>query len=290
MRIKKTVYPHDFTYARENGELDKYNESVNINRQCAEAIYEAINKSNYATNHYNLREAAQNVIETYGIKRVTWLLATTVNLSHNDGRYSTTNKNWAKGFDTLNERSFNVRSHPCLVDGIINHTREICAEQEQARAAKRQAKPSLIGQVKSLSAAQKKPGSEALTAETRERLEKAVEFIVKTCAEKTHSGTYLINANDIPSGLLTPELFAEHQNLICDMMMKYESVALAEIDFDAIDATMHLDFCPNYEPTPEEMDEYPDNRVMRDPLTKTADNPERNQTADKPKKRDGLEV
>lgn len=146
MRIKKNVYTQPPEVARKNGELNRYHESNKLNQQCTAAIHKAITESNYAPDHYDLKSATRKVIDEYGFKRVTWVLANTIQRSYNDGRYSRSNKEWAKGFDIPAEpgRDYAVRSHPCLVDGFIDAARIMLQEREKsaalARAAKREAK------------------------------------------------------------------------------------------------------------------------------------------------------
>lgn len=130
MRIKKTVYTKSFEDAVAANEADRWRESDKLNAECCEAINTAINVSRFDTNHYNLKNAAQDVIHRYGDKRVLWVLAATVQLSFNDGRYSRANKEWAEGFTIPlhNKRHPTVPSHPCLVDGFIDRAKEVSAE------------------------------------------------------------------------------------------------------------------------------------------------------------------
>jgi|GEM_PF-1348289 len=134
MAIKKTVYPHSVDYARENGELDAYRESNEINRDCAASIDKAINESNYEPFHYDLKTAMQNMVKTYGEKRVAWVMAAMVQLHDYDGRYSPTNKRWAQGFSIPREQHYGdskpripyygTNAHPTVVDSFINRLRE----------------------------------------------------------------------------------------------------------------------------------------------------------------------
>jgi hypothetical protein len=147
MRIKKTVYTQSIDTAREKNELDRYHESRLINADCAEAIYKSIADSNYAPNHYDLESAVRKVIEQYGEKRVAWVTANTIQFAVTDGRYSITNKEWAKTFEIprVQRESYLIRSHPCLVDGFADGVRKICSELKRtaalARAEKRAAAP-----------------------------------------------------------------------------------------------------------------------------------------------------
>lgn len=121
MRIKKKVCTLSFAEARDSGRLDEFNESRKLNIACAEAISKAITDSNYEPNHYDLETAAKTVIDTYGAARVNCVLASTV--SESDGRYSRSNKEWANKVPVPPKRDTYLNSHPCLVDGIIDHAR-----------------------------------------------------------------------------------------------------------------------------------------------------------------------
>lgn len=142
MKIKKTVYKKSFEEAKTNGELDRYHESYKLNEDCCASIARAINDSNYEPNHYDLKHAAERVLHTYGNKRVLWVLAATVQQNLHDGRYSSTNKDWASTFHIpmLGGRYPTVNSHPVLVNSYIGYVKDIIAEQQQAIAVKRATK------------------------------------------------------------------------------------------------------------------------------------------------------
>ena len=91
---KAAIYPHSAAYAKEHGELEQYRASNRANLQCKEAIEAAVRE--HFDGMYLSRDAARDVIETYGIDRVMFVLANTVQLQDWDGRYSLRNKEWAK--------------------------------------------------------------------------------------------------------------------------------------------------------------------------------------------------
>ncbi len=70
----------------------------------------------------------EDIIREHGIERVLYVLANTIQQKYWDGRFSSDNKKWAKGYeipeDTLN-RCFVVESHPAVVDGFINRIRKM---------------------------------------------------------------------------------------------------------------------------------------------------------------------
>jgi hypothetical protein len=93
---------------------------------------------------------------------------------------------------------------------------------------------------------------DAIQNDAAAKLEKAAAYIVKKCADETASGTYFVHSDDIPDDILTPELFTAHINRIAEMMKAHESVAEADVEDGTISVVMYLDYCPNYEPAPEE--------------------------------------
>ena len=134
-----SVYPYSPDHARQNDELELFHESRKLNQECAQAIDADIKDSNYELYRYDLKTAAKTVMDGYGVDRVAWVLANTIQKQHYDGRYSTANKAWATEFDIPREASsFFSNAHPTLIDGFASHVR---AEIE-AR------KPSLMGQLK----------------------------------------------------------------------------------------------------------------------------------------------
>ena len=92
---------------------------------------------------YLSHDAAKGVIETYGMERVSLVLANTVQLQDWDGRYSRRNKEWAKSIP--NETPETVRcgyalsSHPAVLDGFIDLVRE---EQQHSRTQGEKTQPS----------------------------------------------------------------------------------------------------------------------------------------------------
>ena len=120
---KAPIYPYDARYAAERGEQEQYQSSKRANLQCKEAIEAAV-KENFDGRHLNLC-AAKGVIQSYGMDRVSMILASTVQRQDWDGRYSPSNKDWAKtvpfASPNLDELSLNV--HPTVLKGFISLVR-----------------------------------------------------------------------------------------------------------------------------------------------------------------------
>ena len=146
------VYREPASYARENGELSPYRVSLRENIACKQAIEESIRK-HFDGMHLD-PEAVKEILEKYGRSRTLFVLAVTVNEKDYDGRFSRSNKEWAKSFNIPEDRDstfgnnrlpYVVNSHPAILDGFIAETR-----RELAR------KPSVLGKLAENTAAIKK--------------------------------------------------------------------------------------------------------------------------------------
>lgn len=127
MQEHKELYRQSMEEARVAGEIQLWRAGYEENQACARAIEKAISER-YKNNHLSA-DIARKVIEEYGYDRVNWVLANTVREGMHDGRYSPENKKWAQRFHIPTESEhrncyFAVRSHPCLVDGVIDQARK----------------------------------------------------------------------------------------------------------------------------------------------------------------------
>lgn len=134
------LYPHPASYARERRELEQYRASNRANVACKEAIEAAI-REHFDGMHLS-HDAAKGVINAYGMERVAFVLANTVQLQEWDGRYSRRNKEWASTIpnyhsDTI-RRNYALTSHPAVLDGFIDIVR---AEQQRGRTQEEKALP-----------------------------------------------------------------------------------------------------------------------------------------------------
>ena len=129
------VYYESFAYAAENGEVDLYRISRQLNEDCRNAIEEAI-ADNFDGMHL-ADDATKSVVEQFGMERMGYILAYTLNYNNHDGRYSHSNKEWAdttcKGERGNNIRTdWIVRSHPAVLNGFVDmYRKELAVEQQQ---------------------------------------------------------------------------------------------------------------------------------------------------------------
>ena len=142
--INKTpIYYETAAYARENGELELFRLSHRANIACKNDIQDAISR------HFDGmrldKETAKEVLDQYGAERVSIVLAATVQYKSWDGRFSSSNKDWAfsvslpqglldGGMDR--RHAYAVSSHPAILDGFIWQVRKEIREREhpQTRA------------------------------------------------------------------------------------------------------------------------------------------------------------
>lgn len=123
------LYLGSASEAKRYNELNLWRESHKENIACKQAIESAI-RTGFDGMHLN-DDCAQSVIDQYGFKRVGWVLSNTIQRKDYDGRFSMSNKAWAKQtFITPDNHAldFVVESHPAVLDGFINEFRKAQAE------------------------------------------------------------------------------------------------------------------------------------------------------------------
>lgn len=135
------VYYESFRYAAENGEVDLYRTSRKLNEDCRNAIEEAIRGS--FDGMYLTDDATKSVVDRFGMERMGYILAYTLNYNNYDGRYSRSNKEWAVA-TCAGERGNNirtdwlVRSHPAVLNGFVDmYRKELAAEQQRESEPKK---------------------------------------------------------------------------------------------------------------------------------------------------------
>lgn len=139
------VYIFSASFAKGHDELDEYRASFHANVDCKNAIEEAI------ANHYsdNRLDGAcvKEVVDRFGMERVSFVLANTVQHKDWDGRISPENKEWAKAEPVPND--FNAwgekktqeyccnQTHPGLINLFVNQFRK-------EQALEKEKKPSVL--------------------------------------------------------------------------------------------------------------------------------------------------
>ena len=117
------LYRHTLAEARRWNEMDLYKESLQANIDCRHAIEEQIRE------HHDglyMKTDVGALCREYGIDRVGWVLAATVQEADWDGRYRQMNRDWANGIyiEDTRRTDYRVSSHPELVNGFIDQYRQ----------------------------------------------------------------------------------------------------------------------------------------------------------------------
>ena len=136
---KMPLYRESATYAREHGELEAYRSSHKANIACKEAIEAAIH-ANYNNNRLDT-SCVKPIMERFGVDRVEYVLANTVQYKDWDERFSRSNREWAKtipvvtdGNDFVGDRrtAFVVdRCHSGLTDLFVSAFRNATRQRTQ---------------------------------------------------------------------------------------------------------------------------------------------------------------
>ena len=132
----KKVYQQSYEYAEKHGEAELYRESDWLNHKCLKAIDAAVSASNYDVNYYDLESAAKFVLGVYGAERLNMILASVICNGELDGRYSDSNKSWARGVQLPDRAEFYPQSHPYVLNGFIDYAREAQKESVLDRLGK----------------------------------------------------------------------------------------------------------------------------------------------------------
>lgn len=123
--MEENIYTHSLERAIQHDEASAYHASAARNRECVAAIDAAIAASRHDQYYYDLPAALKNVTKEFGLDRVAWVMAATVQHFDYDLRYSRANKEWARDFPIPNEKGCCpvFQSHPTVLDGFTDRVR-----------------------------------------------------------------------------------------------------------------------------------------------------------------------
>ena len=130
-------------YKEEQAQKALEQEQAKLEREtkaaCKDAIERAIAEK---FDGYRLpKDTAGEVIREYGAERVSYVLANTVRHKDADGRFSTENKEWAKGIEPyamIENRDLVVESHPAVLNGFINQARRYISLEKELSEKERE--------------------------------------------------------------------------------------------------------------------------------------------------------
>ena len=115
---------------------EEYRRNMRGNVDCKQAIEQAISE-NFDGMH--LKDGFENaLIERFGFDRVKYVLSNTVQIKADDGRFSATNKEWARETEIAeleaHRYQFIVESHPAVLDGFINRIRNHEKQKSESKS------------------------------------------------------------------------------------------------------------------------------------------------------------
>ena len=118
-------YRHSIQEARVRGEVSEWRDSYRANVACKKAIESAI-RENFDGSHLR-KELAQSVIDQFGMERVAYVLANTLQIKDWDERFSPVNREWFGRItvppDEEHNYDFAVDSHSTVLDGFMDQFR-----------------------------------------------------------------------------------------------------------------------------------------------------------------------
>ena len=125
------LYTGTVDQARKDGNVKIWRDSFKANVECKIAIESAIRRG--FDGMHLAGDCAASVIEEFGIERMKYVLAATLQDKDYDGRFSRSNKIWGKQTaidDNSSNYEFVVNSHPAVLDGFIDQFRAECQQRE----------------------------------------------------------------------------------------------------------------------------------------------------------------
>ena len=166
------IYKLSAAEARAREETALFRASHKLNSACKHAVEAAI-RENFDGLHLK-GGCIRPVIEEYGIDRVDWVLANTVQTKQLDGRFSRDNKAWAETFPIPESGNpvfeprldYVVESHPAVLDGFISLVRQERG-REKALPEEEKPKPSIRAQLSAPPAAGEKKQAKNRDREVR---------------------------------------------------------------------------------------------------------------------------
>ncbi len=132
-------YDKPLDYAKANGELDKWRDSLHETRRCAETIKNLITE-NHDGFHLATDKIIEGAVKEFGTEHVTLALAATIQRKDWDGRFSHKNKEWAKSIDVPKDgyhNEINVNAHSTLLDGVVSDYRKYLLVLEKNHSEKK---------------------------------------------------------------------------------------------------------------------------------------------------------
>lgn len=133
------IYKSSLKYAKENGELEQYRESMNLCDECGTFISRSI-AENFNNNYLDVKKVTAEAAGKYGFERAMLMLALRVDSLKYDGRFTADNKEWAQKFLADYPNAEEIRktadrtlgtAHPVLLNAVTEELRSAFREMNK---------------------------------------------------------------------------------------------------------------------------------------------------------------
>ena len=133
------IYKSSLKYAKENGELEQYRESMNLCDECGTFISRSI-AENFNNNYLDVKKVTAEVAGKYGFERAMLMLALRVDSLKYDGRFTADNKEWAQKLLADYPNAEEIRktadrtlgtAHPGLLNAVTEELRSAFCEMNK---------------------------------------------------------------------------------------------------------------------------------------------------------------
>lgn len=122
------IYYQTLKFAREHDEIDICRKSREEDLRCRDTIEKLVD-GNYYNNHFDSAKVVKEAVIEFGLERVKFILANTVQQRDWDGRISEVSKRWAKSVPVSLDEEYNTKIllckiHSVLLNALIDEIRE----------------------------------------------------------------------------------------------------------------------------------------------------------------------
>lgn len=133
------IYKSSLKYAKENGELERYRESMNLCDECGTFISHSI-AENFNNNYLDVKKVTAEAAGKYGFERAMLMLALRVDSLKYDWRFTADNKEWAQKLLADYPNAEEIRktadrtlgtAHPVLLNAVTEELRSDFRERNK---------------------------------------------------------------------------------------------------------------------------------------------------------------
>ena len=133
------IYKSSLKYAKENGELEQYRESMNLCDECGTFISRSI-AEDFNNNYLDVKKVTAEAAGKYGFERAMLMLALRIDSLQYDGRFTADNKEWAQKLLADYPNAEEIRktadrtlgtAHPVLLNAVTEELRSAFRERNK---------------------------------------------------------------------------------------------------------------------------------------------------------------